>query len=64
MLYAMRTLALDYLFGKLGDKDNPPQNLDNWYHELRSTRPERIFPFLVENISNFEKIYILSVTSQ
>ncbi|MEW6327035.1 MAG: TM1802 family CRISPR-associated protein [Thermodesulfobacteriota bacterium] len=59
MINAMRTLALDYLFDELGDKDNPPQNLEEWYHKLRTDHPERLFPFLVESGENVEKIYIL-----
>jgi len=59
MINAMRTLALDYLFDKLGDKDNPPQNLEEWYHKLRTDHPEQLFPFLVESGENVKKIYIL-----
>jgi CRISPR-associated protein Csh1 len=59
MINAMRTLALDYLFDKLGDKDNPPQNLEEWYHKLRTDHPERLFPFLVESVEGIEKVYIL-----
>lgn len=59
MIDAMRTLALDYLFDKLGDKDNPPQNLEEWYHKLRTVHPERLFPFLVESVEGIEKVYIL-----
>ena len=59
MIIAMRILALDYLFEKLGDKDNPPQNLDEWYQELRIVHPERLFPFLVEDVEGIEKVYIL-----
>jgi CRISPR-associated protein Csh1 len=59
MINAMRTLALDYLFDKLGDKDNPLQNLEEWYHKLRTDNPEQLFPFLVESGENVEKIYIL-----
>jgi len=59
MIRAMRTLALDYLFDKLGDKNNQPQSLDKWYQELRATHPERLFPFLVEDVERIEKIYIL-----
>lgn len=55
----MRTLALDFVFEKLGDKDNPPANLEEWYQNLRATHPEKLFPFLVESIDNIEKIYIL-----
>ncbi|MBM4330976.1 MAG: CRISPR-associated protein [Deltaproteobacteria bacterium] len=59
MINAMRTMAWDSLFDKLGDKDNPPQNLEEWYHKLRTDHPERLFPFLVESGENVEKIYIL-----
>ncbi|MDI6736475.1 MAG: TM1802 family CRISPR-associated protein [bacterium] len=59
MINAMRTLALDYLFDKLGDKDNPPQNLEEWYCSLRNIHPEQFFPFLVEDVSDIEKVYIL-----
>ena len=59
MINAMRTLALDYLFDKLGEKNNPPQNLEEWYYKLRTDHPERLFPFLVEDVSNIEKVYIL-----
>lgn len=59
MINAMRTLALDYLFDKLGDKNNPPPNLEEWYHKLRTQHPERLFPFLVESAENVKKIYIL-----
>jgi len=59
MINAMRTLALDYLFDKLGDKNNPPKNLEDWYHELRTSHLERLSPFLVEDVSDLEKIYIL-----
>ena len=59
MINAMRILALDYLFDKLGDKNNPPQNLEQWYRELRTTHPELLFPFLVESGENIEKIYVL-----
>ena len=55
----MRTLALDYLFDKLGDKVRPPQNLEQWYHNLRNTHPEQLLPFLVESVEGIEKIYIL-----
>jgi CRISPR-associated protein Csh1 len=59
MINAMRTLALDYLFDKLGEKDNPPQNLEEWYYKLRTDHPERLFPFLVESVEGIEKVYIL-----
>jgi CRISPR-associated protein Csh1 len=60
MINAMRTLALDYLFDKLGEKDNPPQNLEEWYYKLRTDHPERLFSSLVEDVSDIEKIYILN----
>ncbi|MCK4668313.1 CRISPR-associated protein, partial [Candidatus Dependentiae bacterium] len=59
MIEAMRKLAMDYLFNKLGDEKNPTQNLEEWYLNLRINNPERLFPFLVESIENIEKIYIL-----
>ncbi len=59
MINAMRTLVLDYLFEKLGDKSNFPANLEEWYQELRTVHPERLFPFLVEDVSDIEKIHIL-----
>ena len=55
----MRTLALDFLFEKLGDKNNPPMDLEKWYQDLHSAHPEKLFPFLVESVENIEKIYIL-----
>lgn len=59
MLEAMRSLALDYLFQELGNGDTV-QDIDAWYVELRQNRPQDLFPFLVEDVSNIEKIYILS----
>lgn len=59
MIEAMRILALDYLFDKLGDKNNLPQNIEDWYHQLRTTHLELLFPFLVESIVGVEKIYVL-----
>lgn len=59
MINAMRTLALDYLFNKLGDKDNLSQNMEEWYQRLRNDHPERLSPFLVESGENVERIYIL-----
>jgi len=60
----MRILALDFLFDKLGDKNNPPDTLDKWYQELRINSPERLFPFLVEDMARIEKIYILEKDSE
>jgi len=59
MINAMRTLALDFLFGKLGDIKNTPSNLEEWYYNLQVTHPEKLFPFLVEDVSDIEKVYIL-----
>ena len=59
MINAMRTLALDYLFEKLGDKSSLPENLEEWYRKLRTTHPERLFSFLVEGGENIAKIFIL-----
>ncbi|MEW5937355.1 MAG: hypothetical protein AB1665_06025, partial [Candidatus Thermoplasmatota archaeon] len=59
MISAMRTLAQDYLFDKVGDKDNPPTDLEKWYLNLRETNPGQIFPFLVEDVSDIGKVYIL-----
>lgn len=59
MINAMRTLAIDYLFDKLGDRNNPPQDLEEWYHKLRTAHSEQLFPFLVEDVEGIEKVYIL-----
>jgi CRISPR-associated protein Csh1 len=59
MISAMRTLALDYLFNKLGSKDNPPPDMEEWYYKIRTDHLELLFPFLVESGENIEKIYIL-----
>jgi len=58
MLSAMRTLALDYLFQELGEGD-PPENLDGWYHELRRGSPERLFKFLVEDVGQIERVFVI-----
>ncbi len=59
MINAMRTLALDYLFERLGDELHPPRDIERWYLDLRETSPEKLFPFLVESGENIEKIYVL-----
>ena len=51
MLGAMRTLALDYLFQEV-DGGYPPDDLDTWYQNLRVNSPEKLFRFLVEEVSN------------
>lgn len=55
----MRTLALDFLFEELGDRQNQPDNLEDWYENLREHEPERLFSYLVEDVGNIEKIYML-----
>lgn len=48
MLEAMRELALDFLYDKLGGKaDESPEA---FYQRIRATAPERLFPYLVENV--------------
>ncbi len=48
MLEAMCELALDYLHDKLGGKaDESPED---FYKRIRTAAPERLFPFLVENV--------------
>ncbi len=59
MLGSMRTLALDYLFQRLGD-DSPPEQLEDWYYKLRRESPERLFQFLVEDTGKVEKVFIIS----
>lgn len=59
MLGAMRTLALDYLYEKLGDRNCVPGDLEAWYRELRADSPESLFPYLVEGTENAEKVYVI-----
>lgn len=59
MLGAMRTLALDYLFEKLGGDQSPPEDLETWYRDLRSESPDKLFPFLVEDSEKIENIYVI-----
>src|SRR4051794_7362519 len=50
MLEAMRELALDFLHAKLGGKaDETP---DAFYDRIRANQPERLFPFLVEDVDD------------
>jgi len=52
MLEAMREMALDFLQDKLGGSaDESPEAT---YKRIRATRPERLFPFLVESIEKEE----------
>jgi CRISPR-associated protein Csh1 len=59
----MRTLALDYLFEEL-DGGRPPENLDEWYRELRRESIEDLFRFLVESTERAEKVYVISHPAQ
>jgi CRISPR-associated protein Csh1 len=59
MLEAMRQLALDYLFKELGN-GVPPADLDGWFSKLRHDRPEKLFPFLVENTEKVNEVYIIA----
>lgn len=55
----MRIMALDYLYKRLGDKKDLPENLDTWYLDLRDSHIELLFPFLVESVGSIEKVFIL-----
>lgn len=59
MLRAMRTLALDYLFQQLEGSHRPPYDLEEWYRNLRTASPGRLFPFLVESTENFDRVYVI-----
>jgi len=59
MLYAMRILALDYLYGSLNEVDNPQDDLEKWYRQLRVNESEKLFPFLVESGENLDRIFSL-----
>jgi CRISPR-associated protein Csh1 len=59
MLGAMRTLALDYLFAKLGGDQSPPDDLETWYRDLRRKSPDKLFRFLVEDSEKIENIYVI-----
>jgi CRISPR-associated protein Csh1 len=62
MLGAMRTLALDYLFAKLGGNQSTPDDLETWYRDLRNESPDKLFPFLVEDTEKIEKLYVIHQT--
>ncbi|MDQ7826162.1 MAG: TM1802 family CRISPR-associated protein [Candidatus Eremiobacteraeota bacterium] len=64
MLDAMRILALDYLFEEIGDKNNPPYSVEDWYTEIRETKPEILFPFLVERSENLKEIFSLEYSEK
>ena len=59
MLEEMKNLALDYLWSKEGQGE-VPDNLDGWFKDIRSKKPEQIFPYLVEASEKIEKYYTLS----
>lgn len=59
MFMAMRTLALDFLFQELQGRDTPPDELEEWYQNLRVASPERLFPYLVEDTERADKIYVI-----
>jgi CRISPR-associated protein Csh1 len=48
MLEAMRELALDYLHQQLGGAAS--ESADEFYQRIHTTAPERLFPYLVENV--------------
>ena len=59
MLEEMKNLALDYLWSEKGQGE-VPNNLDEWFKDIRAEKPEQIFPYLVEASEKIEKYYTLS----
>ena len=59
MLEEMRDLALDFLWSQEG-QGAVPDNLNEWFKNMRLKKPERIFPYLVEASENIENYYTLS----
>ena len=59
MLEEMRTLALDFLWSQEGQGE-VPDNLNEWFKNMRLKKPDRIFPHLVEASENIENYYTLS----
>ena len=59
MLEEMRDLALDFLWSQEG-QGAIPDNLNEWFKNMRAQKPERIFPYLVEASENIENYYTLS----
>jgi CRISPR-associated protein Csh1 len=59
MLGAMRTLALDYLFIKLGEDKSALDDLENWYQDLRKESSEKLFPYLVEDPESINDIFVI-----
>ena len=60
MLEEMRDLALDFLWNQEG-QGAVPNNLNEWFKNMRVQKPEQIFPYLVEASENIEKYYTLSL---
>ena len=60
MLEEMRDLALDFLWSQEG-QGAVPNNLNEWFKNMRVQKPEQIFPYLVEASENIEKYYTLSL---
>ena len=58
----MRDLALDFLWSQKGQGEIP-DNLNEWFKDIRAQKPEQIFPYLVENSEKIEKYYTLSPDS-
>ncbi len=58
MLEAMRSLAVDFLYQKIGG-GNAPSDLETWFKEARTGNSEEIFPYLVEDIEKVERVYII-----
>lgn len=58
MLTAMRIQALDYLFRDI-ENGNPPNDLENWYLQIKKEAPEEIFQYLVEDSGNVKTLYII-----
>ena len=62
MLEEMKNLALDYLWSEKGQGE-VPNNLDEWFKDIRAEKPEQIFPYLVEASDRIEKFYTLAPDS-
>ncbi len=62
----MRILASDYLWQRYLAEKGGQFNQDffdseEWYQEIRSSEPEAIFPYLIEDHGRIEKVYILTM---
>ncbi|MFQ5780641.1 MAG: hypothetical protein ACE5HN_07630, partial [Nitrospiria bacterium] len=58
MLEEMRSLALDFLFKKLGNGD-PSPDLHVWFKQIREKKSSDLLPFLTEAGEKIERVYIL-----